>query len=231
MSLLGNFYGARAYAFHVKGGDEKEALVLYKKAEEAGLTKIRTLLAYSVLLLRNGKYDEAIALCRRVDKMPNLLPNEKRQIRTNYALAQWKKGKLDYGIELLQELHRQRATSIVYGALGYMLIEKGDAQQALAYSTEALEYDDEDPVVLDNMGQIYYRMLQDTKTAQTYFEKALQFKENQTDSLYYLAKIKYDAGEHEAARKLLEKAKTERISSLSTISREDIITLLDSIPA
>ncbi|MFU0801186.1 MAG: hypothetical protein ACFWUE_11115 [Xylanivirga thermophila] len=69
---------------------------------------------------------------------------------------------------MLEEVQRKYNNSRVYGTLGYLLIEKGDLDKALEYNLQALDYDDEDPVILDNLAQTYYFM-GDIEKAKKYF--------------------------------------------------------------
>ena len=109
------------------------------------------------------------------------------------------------------------------GSLGYVLIEKarqtGDFEEAIAFNTEALEYDDEDPVFLDNMGQLCYAM-GDRDKALEYFKKAHEFKPKQVDTLYYLAKIAWEDGDGEKALQYLDSALEGNYSALCTTTRE-----------
>ena len=84
-----------------------------------------------------------------------------------------------------------------------------------------MEYDNTDPVVLDNVAQTYYRM-GDIEEAFTYFIRAKEVKGDQADTLYYLGCIYQQKDQLEEAREVLEKALTCNISALSTISREHI---------
>ena len=71
----------------------------------------------------------------------------------NYAVCEWKRGRLDRAIELMEQAAQDGVNSMIYGSLGYMLIEKarqtGDFSKAEAFNAQAYEYDDEDPVTLD----------------------------------------------------------------------------------
>ena len=51
-----------------------------------------------------------------------------------------------------------------------------------------MDYDDEDAVVLDNVGQ-YYQRTGDYEKAREYLGKALEIRPTQVDSMYYLAKV------------------------------------------
>ena len=114
------------------------------------------------------------------------------------------------------------------------VIEQGerdrDFAKALAFNTEALDYDDEDAVVLDNMGQLHLRMGERAK-AKEFFEKAHEAKPAQVDTLYYLAKLAGEDGERDKALSYLDTALSGNFSALSTISREQAQALKDELEA
>ena len=83
-----------------------------------------------------------------------------------------------------------------------------------------MEYDDEDPVCLDNLGQFYYRVRGDKAAAKEWFDKAIGQKENQIDTLYFLSRYDLEAGNKEAALEKLEKAAEGRFSPLNYCDRE-----------
>ena len=87
--------------------------------------------------------------------------------------------------------------------------------KALEFNREAVEYDEDDPVCLDNLAQVYYRVLGDEKEAKGWFEKAHAMKEEQIDTLYFLSRYDLKAGDREAALKKLEKAAEGRFSPLN----------------
>ena len=140
----------------------------------------------------------------------------------DYAVAQYKLGELDKAVNLLEASHRKGACGVTYQALGFLYIEAGDAEKALAYNQEALEYDDEDPIVLDNMGQTYYRLLGDKEKAKEYFDKAHEIKDSQIDTLYFLSRYDEEEGDRQAALEKLEKAAKGRFSPLNYCSRETV---------
>ncbi|HHY82357.1 MAG TPA: tetratricopeptide repeat protein [Clostridiales bacterium] len=220
MGLKGNIYGFLGYYNHSRGKLDK-ALDWYKKAEKNDVSNPNYRMAHGVLLLRSGYFEEARAI---FDKILVFYPrNEsvKNNAKINLSLVYWKLGDLDAAIERMRELHNKLKNSRTYGTLGYLLIEKGDYEEALKFNLNALEYDDTDPVVLDNIGQTYYRM-GDMDNAFLYFQKAYEQKGDQAVTLYYLGDIYKQRGELEKAREMLEKALECNISALSTISREKI---------
>ncbi len=80
---------------------------------------------------------------------------------------------------------------------------------------EAIDYDDEDPVVLDNKGQFLYRVLGDKAGAKEWFEKAHEQKPGQIDSLWFLSRYDLENGDTAAAIEKLETALEGNFSPLN----------------
>ncbi|MGI6173182.1 MAG: tetratricopeptide repeat protein [Christensenellales bacterium] len=236
MSFMADWTGRKAYKLHIEGNqlsDKQEyeraqekhlaAAELYQKAVDGGMNKAVILMAYGVLLLRFGRYSEAREIMLRVEKMPNLKKDEKKQLRLNYAICLWKMGELDRAIEQMKYASGDGKNSMIYGSLGYMLIEKarqtGDFTEAEAFNLEALDYDDEDAVVLDNLGQMYLSM-GDREKAFDFFKRAHEEKPSQVDTLYYLSRLYAEDGEIETAKKMLTRALSGNYSALCTTTRE-----------
>lgn len=99
---------------------------------------------------------------------------------------------------------------------------KAGVEKALAFNLEAVEYDDEDPVCLDNLGQIYYRVMGDRETARKYFDKAHKIKPEQIDTLWFLSRYDLDRGDRAAALEKLKKAAEGRFSPLNYCDRDQV---------
>ena len=231
MGFLTDMKAQKALTAHGKGNAE-EAMRLYREAYAEGMNKARFLLPFSILLLRAGEYAKAREVLKKVEKSPGgLTPDQRNQMLTNYAIACWKEGRLEYAIELLREIYQKGATGSIYGVLGFLLVEKGDFDEALAFNREAVGYDDEDPVTLDNLAQTYYRLGNDKEEARKWFQKALQQKEDAIDTNYFLALYDIEEGRHEAARERLTTAGEGRFSPLNFASREMVAEKLASLDA
>ena len=102
--------------------------------------------------------------------------------------------------------------------------EEWDAGLAKAeeFLRKSLEYDDEDPICLDNMGQFVYRVQGDKAGAKKWFEKAIAIKDSQIDTLYFLSRYDLENGDREAALEKLEKAAAGRFSPLNYCDKETI---------
>lgn len=89
-----------------------------------------------------------------------------------------------------------------------------------AFIQESVDYDDEDPVCLDNLGQAYYRVTGEKDKAKEWFEKAHAEKDSQIDTLWFLSRYDLEAGDKEAAIAKLEKALDGRFSPLNFCTKD-----------
>lgn len=214
MSFMGNLTGQKALAAHGRG-EHKKALQLYEEAYAKGMDKPRMLRGYSVLLIRMSMFDKALEVLKKMEQLGNIDAKEKADLRVNYAIILWKKGHLDRAMEILEREFEEIKNGTMYSIIGYLKIEQGDAQEALRFNKEALEYDDEDAVFLDNLGQTYYRLLGDKETAKTYFDRAIAIKPNAIDTNYFLALYDIENGDKESARNRLGIARKGFFSPLN----------------
>lgn len=224
MGFLTVFKAQKARKAHQEGRID-EAMKLYQEVLDEGNRDPAVFLPYSVLLIRDGQYAKAREMLVQNQKL-QMSPDQKNQLFVNYAACVYKMGELQKGIDLLERQHQKQPSGMIYETLGYLYIEAGDTEKALAYNTEAMEYDDEDAITLDNMGQIHYRLLGDKVKAKEYFEKALEIKPGQIDTLYFLAQYDLEAGDTEAAKEKLEKAMEGRFSPLNYATKEMVEKLL-----
>ena len=230
MSFMGNMIGNKALAAHGKNEYEK-AMQLYDEAYEKGMDKPRLLRGYSVLLIRTGHFDKALEVLKKIEALPGLTPAEKTDLHVNYAIILWQKGHLDRAMEILEDEFRHLKNGTMYSIIGYLKIEQGDAEAALAFNKEALDYDDTDPVYLDNMGQTYYRLVGDKETAKTFFDKAIALKPSAIDTNYVLSLYDIEAGDTEKAIERLKTARGGFFSPLNYATPEMIDARLAELGA
>lgn len=228
MGILGGVYSFLGYMNQRKGKNDK-AEKLYEKALDKGATNYQYQMAYGVLLLKKGEFEKAKSVFERILIFH---PNNK-QIRSsakiNQSIVYWKLGELDTALEILTEVHNRLKNTRTYSLLGYLLIEEGDLEKALELNLKALEYDDRDAEILDNLAQTYYRM-GDKEKALKYFKRAEEENSDQTSTIYHLACIYQENGNLDKARTMFEKALSRDISAISAISRKDIEERLNTLP-
>ncbi len=239
--------GRKAYSRHLQGNQliEKgevaegkakhdEAMTLYAEAYDAGVRESRIMMAYAVLLMRYNQCAKAKALLLECEKMKDLDAKARKQLRVDFAICQWKLGELDKAIENMEAAASSGKTASIYGTLGYFYIEKakltGDFSRAIEFNQEALEYDEEDAAILDNMGQLYYFM-GDSDKAYEYFSRAFNAKPSQVATLYYIAKINLERGNYEKAKAFIDRCVEGNFSALATITPEQAQALQAEIGA
>ena len=246
-SIKQKMAGRKAYALHVQGNQliEKQdiaqarekhaqAMELYKQAYEAHTLNGNMLMAYGVLLMRFDRCEEAKKILLESEKQIGNDPQSRKQLRVDYAVCQWKLGELDKAIENMESAASNGMTATIYTTLGFFYIEKGketgDFAKAIEFNNQAMEYDDEDAGILDNMGQLNYFM-GDHDKAYEYFAKAYKQKPTQVASMYYIAKINLERGNLEKAEAFANACMEGNFSALATISPKQAEELLEDIKA
>ena len=266
MGFMASLKGQQAMRAHTKG-DLVKAKKLYQEAVDGGLLEARTMLSYALLLIREGSYEQAMALLLKTQKAPDLTPDRKSQLFVDYAACCARTGQLDKGIALLEKQHARTPIGLTYQTLGYLYVEQlaqgkpvadentvvmvpgpyeysdpvpGEGlsvaqkqeiidqkweelkQKALKLIDDSLEYDDEDPVCMDNKGQFLYRVMGDKAAAKEWFDKAHEEKPGQIDSLWFLSRYDIENGDTAAALEKLEVALEGRFSPLNYVDKATV---------
>ncbi len=227
MSFMGNMAGNKALSAHSKG-DYRTAIKLYDEAYAKGMDKPRLLRSYCVLLIRTSQFDRALEVIKKLEQAP-LDAKGKTDIHINYAIILWKKGHLDRAMQILEDEFRHTKNGTLYSIIGYLKIEQGDADEAIRFNQEAVEYDEEDAVFLDNLAQSYYRLKGDKETAKTYFDRAIAIKPKAIDTNYFLALYDIENGDIESAKDRLDTARLGVTSPLNYATPEMIDAKRDEI--
>lgn len=292
---MGFMSGMKANKAHrlQQQGKREEAIKLYEEAFSEGLNDARYLLAYALLIIREGQYQKAREFLVAHQKV-QMAPGQRTELLVYYATCCFRLGNLDKGISVLEQQFRKGETGLLYQTLGYLYVEKYDmdhrpdfatmaaeaagaeaapqadenaaeetsAEESTAEETpaaetdaaeekapklspeeewnagidkaekfirESVEYDDEDPVCLDNLGEFLYRIRGDRAGAKEYFDKAIAIKDTQIDTLYFLSRYDLEAGDKKAALEKLEKAAGGRFSPLNYCNREKITKEIEEL--
>lgn len=263
MGFMASLKAQMAMRAHTKG-DLTKAKALYQEALDKGLLEARPMLAYALILIREGKFEEAMPLLLKTQKAPDLTPDRKSQLFVDYAACCAKTGQLDKGVKLLERQHERTPIGISYQTLGYLYVEQlsqgkpvadestvvmvpgpyeysdpvpgegltvtekqkiideqwaAKIEKATKFIDMSLDYDDEDPVCLDNKGQFLYRIMGDKAAAKEWFDKAHEEKPGQIDSLWFLSRYDIENGDKEAALEKLETAMEGNFSPLNYVDK------------
>ena len=265
MGLGTMFKANRAYKAQ-KNGDTQEAIRLYEECFAEGLNDARYVLAYAVLIIRDGQYQKAKDFLVKHQKAPGMTPDQRVTLIVDYAACCFRLGDLDKAVRKLEELYRKGPNGLIYQTLGYLYVEQFDAQRraaflakgteaqeqqdpalallaenepdsapktlaeqweagreyTLKFNQEGVDYDDEDPVCLDNLGQTWYRVMENREEARGWFEKAHAVKPEQIDTLYFLSRYDLEEGNRAAAIEKLEQAAQGRFSPLNYCTKAQI---------
>jgi len=103
------------------------------------------------------------------------------------------------------------------------------ADKAEEFIRKSIEYDDEDAICLDNLGEFLYRARGDKAGAKEWFDKAIELKPGQIDTLYFLSRYDLEKGDKKAALEKLEKAAAGRFSPLNYTSPEMIAREIEEV--
>ena len=219
-----------------------QALEEYAEAERLGVTETNVLHGYAVLLMREGFFDQARDLMLKVSKRKDLKEDDWFRLRVQYSLYLWKTGQLEKALETIRRAAAMRMNGMIYGTLGMFLVDQarvtGNFEEAMQFNREALDYDDEDGAVLDNMGQLYEAMAEAAEGDQAeeyrakaleYYKKAHEARPRQITTLYALARIYHRKGDDARARKLLSVRDTLYISAVCPVTPEMMDALIAEI--
>lgn len=220
MGFMGTYYGIKGYMCMAKG-DNKNARVFFEKAINHGLEKPNHLTYYGVLLLRTGEFEYSEKILKKaLELCPHDVPLYST-IKMNIAMCAWKLNDIDRSLELVESIYGKYKNSAIYGLYGFLLSEKQDYDAAIKVNEEAIEYDEDDAVAYDNLGQVYYKM-GDIEKAEEYFKKALKRNSSLVDSLYYMGIIRISQDRFEEAYEYIEEAIDIPVPALSTVTFEKI---------
>ena len=259
MGFMASLKAQSAMRAHAKG-DMVKAKALYQEAIDKGLMEARPMLAYALILIREGQFEKAMELLLKAQKAPDLTPDRKSQLFVDYAACCARTGQLDKGVKLLERQHERTPIGISYQTLGYLYVEQlalgkpvadedtvvmvpgphefsdpvpgegltvaekqkvideqwaAKIEKAAKLIDKAIDYDDEDPVCLDNKGQFLYRVMGDKAAAKEWFDKAHEEKPGQIDSLWFLSRYDLENGDKAAALEKLETAMEGNFSPLN----------------
>ncbi len=204
----------------------KEALDWFERGYKHGM-KINQRLTYSYYLLREGNPEKAEEILNRILAFKN--QDAVRNVAKSYhALVLMKTDRLDEALEELLEIFPTYKTTTMYGSIGSLYLQMGNIEEAEKFSLEAYDFNSDDPVILDNLVQLYNRKGEYEK-AFSYSEELMQKAPTFIEAYYDVAVSAKALGKKELAKEYLEKTKNIKTSFLSQISHEDVARLSEEL--
>ena len=137
---MGFMSGMKANKAHrlQQQGKREEAIKLYEEAFSEGLNDARYLLAYALLIIREGQYQKAREFLVAHQKV-QMAPGQRTELLVYYATCCFRLGNLDKGISVLEQQFRKGETGLLYQTLGYLYVEKYDMDHRPDFAAMAAE--------------------------------------------------------------------------------------------
>ena len=205
----------------IKKGNVKEGAALYIKAINSGRLNPDYLVYAPYALLRYGFLSDSAYAIEKAEVKRNLSPAQKKTLLTTKGLSLWKTGKLDDAERLFKEIHEKAPDSQTYSHVGFILLENKKYDEAYSFNKEALEYNDEDHSIMDNMALCHYYKGEITEALSIY-EKIME-KGSRFPVVYYNHALSLiAAGDKAKAKEQLKKALEFNFSHIAAVSKEDV---------
>lgn len=209
---------AMSRAKRVYSSDPEKALAIFAKTEKR--MNIAQLETYAYYLLREGQTEKSEEIYKKL-LTAGLKPQLRLKIRSDYAVFLLKTGQIDEAIAELEDITVHYTNTTTYGSLGYCYLLKDSIRKAKNYNLEAYDYNSDDPVILDNMIQLYIK-LTDYNEAKIYADKLIEKKPYFVEAYYDAAYVYMKLGDIERAKELLEDARCCRITFMSVVKESDL---------
>jgi len=178
--------------------------------------------AYGFLLLKRfGEAEKAEKVTRQVIGTPKLTEAEKNSAKLNMALIHYSMGEKEKALEEVIELYEEYKTTNLYATYGYFLIDSGDLEKALELNLEAYDYNKDDNVILDNLGQIYI-LTGEYEKAQEIYNILIPKRPSFPEAYYNYGVLKEKQGDMDEAIFQMKTALQKEYNYLTTIDGEMI---------
>ena len=223
----------------IRSGEYEKARDLLKKSEKVpGMNdeqKTQLFTNYAACMYRLGSLDKGINLLeKRALRAPNgmlyqtlgYLYCEKFDMNHVPDFEAIDAENMQKYAQAVEEVKAQAAAAGVEPSLPEPPTPARDAylaqkERAQRFIEESIDYDDEDTICLDNMAQWNYRVLGNKEKAREYFEKAIELKDDQIDTLWFLSRYDLEEGNTAKALEHLNKALDSRFSPLNYKTKQD----------
>jgi len=208
----------------IRAEDYEQAKAILVKAQKApGITaeqKSQLVMDYAVCCHKQGDIERGVDLLERQHRRK---PTGSTYETLGYLyVEQYDMGRKDAFLAATRAAQAKAAEDDMMQPATQTPEELWDAgaQKTMDFNMEALDYDDEDSITMDNIAQTYYRVIGDRAAAKEWFEKAIALRPNQLDTLWFLSRYDVEAGDTAAAIEKLETAQAGEFSPLNYATRQ-----------
>lgn len=219
------------YAFQMYSKDHGKGFLWYERAMKTGKMRPQQTLVYAYLLIRDGVLDKSERIINKVLFMDRgkLSDEYVNASHLNLSIIKWKRGNLTEAIEDLEEVYETGfRTTVMYGTLGTYYLLNGQYAKALEFNKEALEFNDTDHVIRDNLAQNYY-LIGDIKSADEIYDVLIDEEPTFIEPYYNYGKVLENMGEYEASMANYEKALTIPEKFLSTVTHAQVESAVSAL--
>lgn len=183
---------------------------------------------YGYLLLRSGNAEEAERIFQEVLRLEKLTEQNRFQIQLMMGLALWKKGDLDGAIRMYESFLKEGENTLVYANLGFLYLQRDSAEEVLPFLQKAYEYNDSNPVILDNLAEGYLRTEQ-WEQAETLLSGLVAQPRPIAEHYYHYAVVLEHKGDTDGALKYYRKAHAMDLNALSGLDCRKIEERIETL--
>ena len=205
----------------IKKGNIKEGVALYEKAINNKKLNTDYLIYAPYAFLRYGYEDKCAYAIKKAEEKKVLTPYQKKNLLTTKGLYLWRTGKGEEAEKAFYDAHNAGVDSQTYSHVGFILLENKKYDEAYEFNKEAMEYNEDDISIMDNMALSHYYK-GEIDEALALYDKIMD-KGTRFPVVYYnhaLSLIK--KGDIEKAKEQLNKALSYKFSHIAAVSKEEI---------
>ncbi len=205
----------------IRRGNIKEGAALYQRAINTGRLNPDYLVYAPYALLRYGFEAECGEAIAKAEAKKTLTPVQRKTLLTTKGLYLWKTGALDEAERLFKEIHEKAMDSQTFSHVGFILLENKKYDEAYSFNKEAMEYNDEDQSIMDNMALCHYHKGEYAEALSIY-EKIMEQGSRFPVIYYNYALTLIATGDREKAKEQLRKALEFKFSHIAAVSKEEV---------
>ncbi|MBR2476604.1 MAG: hypothetical protein IKB50_00535 [Clostridia bacterium] len=213
--------------------DHGKGFLWYERAMKTGKMRPQAMLVYAYLLIRDGVLDKSERIINKTMFVyKEKLTDEYRcASHLNLSIIKWKRGQLTEAIEELEEVYATGFRStVMYGTLGTYYLLNGQYAKALEFHKEAMEYNDTDHSIRDNMALNYY-LCGNITAADEMYEELIDEEPKFLEPYYNYGMVLEHMGEYEAAMANYKTALSFEEKFLSTVKHAQVQTAIEKLEA